>query len=492
MHDSETATAAYMETRTLLRQYGILAKQGEPGYATVTVPWHPTWQFGYLELGVDAADAAVERARAALPAWRADIEPRRLSLRRAADALDGKRDAFARLITFENGKLWPAAAMEVGAAIGSLRLLAETSVAPEVLRDTDQGTLRLVREPVGVVIAITPANMPLLMLVNKLATAMVTGNTLVAKPSPYTPLSALLLEQVIAPMFPPGVFQVVPGDASIGARLVEHPGTNLITLTGSRRAGKAVMAAAASSLKRVHLELGGNDPAIILPDADIEAIAEQIFRSAFASSGQACVATKRVYVPSGLHDALVSALGSLASAARVGSPFDDSATHPALTNIDQFARVRSLIDGVDAAGGAVSATATAPDGPGYFVPPTIVTGLRGGSELVDEEQFGPVLPVIPYDDLDQVIDEVNAGPFGLGATVWTQQRDRSEDLARRLDVGMVWVNRTPLPDPSLPFGGMKESGIGREGGAAGIDAFCELKTIGTVRNPHGGSAASTQ
>lgn len=481
MYDIQAATAAYTETLELLRRHKIHAEPGEPGYARVTVPWHPEWQFGYRELGVDAADTAVERARIALPTWRKDIEARRRTLHRAASILEDHRDALTRLIMFENGKLLPAATMEVSAAIGALRLLAETPVSDEVLRNTDQGMLRLIREPVGVVIAITPANMPLLMLVNKLATAMVTGNTLVAKPSPYTPLSALLLERLLQPVFPPGVFQVVPGDATIGARLVDHPGTNMITLTGSRRAGKAVMTSAAAGLKRVHLELGGNDPAIILPDADVSVVAAEIFRSAFASSGQACVATKRVYVPTHLQEALAEALSRLATSSRVGSPFDNEATHPALSNRDQFERVRSLIDGVSADGGSVIATGVLPDEEGFFVPPTVVIDLRSGSELVDDEQFGPVLPLIAYEDIDAVVDEVNAGPFGLGATVWTGDQQRSEDLARRLDVGMVWINRTPLPDPSLPFGGMKESGIGREGGAAGIDAFCELKTIGTVR-----------
>lgn len=486
MHHTDAAVAAYAETRELLRRHAILADPGDPGFAVVTVPWHPEWRIGYRESDAATADAAVTRARSALPAWRSDLEARRRALRDAAQIVEDHREAFTHLITFENGKLLPAATLEVSAAIGALRLLAETPVAAEVLRDTAQGTVRLVREPVGVVIAITPANMPLLMLVNKLATALVVGNTLVAKPSPYTPLSALLLAQLLAPVVPPGVFQVVTGDAAVGARLVDHPDTNLITLTGSRRAGKAVMAAASSGLKRVHLELGGNDPAIILPDADVTAIAGPIFASAFASSGQACVATKRVYVPTELHDELAAALAELARAAQVGSPFDTEATHPALTNVDQFTRVRALIDGVGADGGTVLATGRAAAGStGYFIPPTVVTGVRGGCELVDDEQFGPVLPLIPYDDVDAVVDEVNAGPFGLGATVWTRDEGRSEDLARRLDVGMVWINRTPRPDPSLPFGGTKESGIGREGGAAGIDAFCELKTIGTVRESHG-------
>ncbi|GGH45781.1 aldehyde dehydrogenase family protein [Microbacterium album] len=478
MHDDTAAREWYDRLHETLGAHGVTVPEDTPRARRVTVPWRREWGFWHLDATPEQADAAVAAAREAGKAWRADEGARREALRALADAVAANSEVFTRLISFENGKLAPAAAMEVGASVGSLRLFADAEIPVEVLRRTETETLRLVREPIGVVVAITPANMPLLMLVNKVATALLTGNTVVAKPSPYTPLSALLLGALAAPVLPPGVFQVVPGDAEIGRALVEHPDTGMITLTGSRAAGKAVMAAAAGTLKRVQLELGGNDPAIVLPDAPLDEVLPEIFRSAFASSGQACVATKRVYVPAERAEEVTAALVRLADAARVGTPFDAEATHPALTNIDQYRRVAALIETVGADGGQVRTGGVVDTDEGFFIRPTVVSGLGDGAELVDEEQFGPVLPVIRYDDVDAVIDTVNSGPYGLGATIWTADEAAAEPLARRLDVGMAWINRTPRPDPTIPFGGMKESGIGREGGSAGLDAFCELKVIG--------------
>lgn len=484
MHDEAAARLWYTRLQDTLETHGVTVPLGTSGARRVTVPWRRDWGFDYADASPAQADAAVFAARAALAAWRSDEASRRDALRAMADIVAGSAETLARLISFENGKLPPAADMEVGASIASLRLLAETPVPVEVLREGDDESLRLVREPIGVVVAITPANMPLLMLVNKVATALLTGNTVVAKPSPYTPLSAVLFRALVRPVLPRDVFQVVTGDAEIGRRLVEHPCTGMITLTGSRAAGKAVMAAAAGSIKRVQLELGGNDPAIVLPDAPLEQIVPDLFRSAFSSSGQACVATKRIYAPTALVAEITDRLVALAEASHVGTPFDDEATHPALTNVDQYRRVAALIEDAARDGGAVRSGGVVHTDEALYIRPTVVTGLSNGSELVDEEQFGPVVPIIGYDDLGAVIDAVNGGPYGLGATIWTADAPSAEAVARRLDVGMAWVNRTPRPDPTIPFGGTKESGVGREGGRAGLDAFCELKVIGTRGGSH--------
>jgi len=478
MHDETRARYWYARLQEVLTAYDLVVPEGTAGAQRVTVPWHRDWGFWHLDASADDAAAAVDAARRAQRPWRGDERARRDALSRIADDLAESADLCAHLISFENGKLPPAARMEVDAAIGSLRLFAAAEIPEEVLRATPAETLRLVREPIGVVVAITPANMPLLMLVNKAATAMLVGNAVVAKPSPYTPLSAMLFGVIARRHLPAGVFQVVPGDAAIGRRLVEHPAVGLITLTGSRAAGKAVMAAAAGSLTRVHLELGGNDPAIVLDDAPLDEVLPEIFRSAFASSGQACVATKRLYVPRASVEKVTGVLSAMAEASRVGTPYDEDATHPALTNADQFGRVAALIGEVAAAGGSIRAGGVVDSDEGYFIRPTVVAGLADGSDLVDEEQFGPVLPIIAYDDVDAVLEAVNDGPYGLGATIWTADRGRGEDLAGRLEVGMAWINRTPRPDPTIPFGGVRESGIGREGGSAGLDSFCELKLIG--------------
>ncbi|MDX2376365.1 aldehyde dehydrogenase family protein [Microbacterium sp. LRZ72] len=478
MHDERAAEDWYQRLNETLATRGLIVGSDTPGAVRVSVPWRPNWGFSHVESTPADADAAVEAAADAQREWSRDEDARRRALAALADVLEGETDLLINLISFENGKLLPAATMEVRASMGSLRLAARTPIPSETLREDETGRLHLVREPIGVVLAITPANMPLLMLVNKLATAALTGNTVVAKPSPYTPLSALLLESLAAEAFPPHVFQVVTGGAEIGALLVENPKTGMITLTGSRRAGKAVMAAAARNLTRVQLELGGNDPAIILPDADLDTIAPHIFRSAFSSSGQACVATKRVYVPAEMIDGLTERVVALADASRVGSPYDAEATHPALTNRDQYQRVVSLIDSARQEGANVLTGGAEDPEHGLYIRPTVVTGLGAGSALVDEEQFGPVVPLIAYDDLDDLVETLNGGPYGLGATIWTGDEREARPLTRRLDVGMAWVNRTPMPDPTVPFGGTKESGIGREGGAAGLDAFCELKVIG--------------
>ncbi|MGO1182352.1 MAG: aldehyde dehydrogenase family protein [Micrococcaceae bacterium] len=478
MHDETTARGWYEQLQRLLASHGVTVEDSTPGARRVDVPWHPEWGFWHLDCGPAQARSAVETAHEAHGSWREYEEPRRRALHDLADALADNAEVFRQLISFENGKLAPAAEMEVTASIGSLRLAAATEIPVEVLRQSESDTVRLLREPIGVVAAITPANMPLLMLVNKLGTALLTGNTVVAKPSPHTPLTAMLLGAIAAPLFPEGVFQVVPGDAEIGRLLVEHPKTGMISLTGSRGAGKAVMESAADTLKRLQLELGGNDPAIVLPDAALDGALPEIFRSAFSSSGQACVATKRVYVPAERAEDAVETLTRLADAARVGTPFDTTATHPALTNIEQYRRVAALIDTVGDAGGEVRTGGVVDIDQGLFIRPTIVSGLQDGAELVDEEQFGPVLPIIAYDDINTVIETVNAGPYGLGVTLWTTDESEAEHLARRLEVGMAWINRTPRPDPMIPFGGVKESGIGREGGSAGLDAFCELKVIG--------------
>ncbi|WP_181158499.1 aldehyde dehydrogenase family protein [Leucobacter massiliensis] len=484
MHDQTSAEHWRDRIAETLRTRGITAPPGTPGVSRVRVPWRLDWAFELRDAEPADVGAAVQAARDALREWRLDAAPRRRALTELADALAAEEELLTHLICFENGKLQRSAAMEVGAAIGSLRHHAGLDIPEEVLRDDASGRLRLVREPVGVVAAVTPANMPLLMLVNKLAAALLTGNTVIAKPSPQTPLSALMLQSLSRPLLPPGVFRVLPGGAELGRTLVAHPGVGMITLTGSRRAGREVMAAASATITRLQLELGGNDPAILLDDADVERVAPEIFRSAFASSGQACVAVKRVYAPPGVLGALTERLVELANAARVGSPYDPEASHPVLSGEDQYRRVLGLLAGAEREGATIR-TGGAEAVPGFLgVRPAVVTGPDPDGELVQEEQFGPVLPLVPYEDLDALVDAVNAGPYGLGATIWTANQAAGERLARRLDVGMTWVNRTPVPDPGMPFGGMRESGLGREGGRAGLDAYCELKTIGTAGADH--------
>lgn len=480
MHDATLAQEWYARLTDVLATRGLtLDAPGDAGLRVV-VPWHREWGFYVREHSESDVARTVSSAAGAQPDWRAQEDRRRWALARLAEELSSMAETFIHLISFENGKLLPAARMEVGAAIAALRSFANRAIPVESIRSEPSDTVEVVREPIGVIAAITPANMPLLMLINKLAPALLVGNVVVAKPSPYTPLTALLFEDLARRVLPEGVFSAVVGDARTGAALVAHERVGLIALTGSRAAGAEVMKQAAARIADVQLELGGNDAALILPDADLDSAIPLIFASAFSSSGQACVATKRVYAPRSLLERVETEFVALAERCRVGSPFDPDATHPAVTNGEQYRRVQRLIADAPQEGGRLLAGGVHPSDEGWFIRPTVVSGLAAGAELVDEEQFGPVVPIVPYDDIDAVVDAINRGPYGLGSTIWSNgPQEHARSLARQIEVGMVWINRTPVPDPSIPFGGTKQSGIGREGGEHGIDAFCEIKVIGS-------------
>jgi acyl-CoA reductase-like NAD-dependent aldehyde dehydrogenase len=315
----------------------------------------------------------------------------------------------------------------------------------------------------------------------KVAPALLAGNTVVAKPSPYTPLSSLALAAAVRDVVPHGVLNVVGGDDDVGAALCAHPGVRRISMTGSIAAGKSIMRGAANDLKRITLELGGNDPAIVLPDADVGAIAGKIFWNAFANAGQICMAIKRVYVHQDVHAPLVSALVDLARGVTVGDGFDPDAQMGPVSNRRQFERVVDLVDDARQHGGRVVTGGAPLPRPGYFYPPTIVIGVTDGLRLVDEEQFGPVLPVIPFLHVDDAVARANRTHYGLSGSVWTADVARGEAIARRLECGTAWVNQHMELRHEAPFGGMKWSGIGRENGRWGIDEYCELQVLSSTR-----------
>ncbi|SFU08884.1 aldehyde dehydrogenase family protein [Paraburkholderia aspalathi] len=424
----------------------------------------------------DQLDDAMASASRAFVSWSvSDDSARRAALQGIANALIAAQLELAELVTKEQGKPLMAAVFEVTETARWFSYFAELPLQPETLQDDARGQAVLVRRPLGVVAAITPWNFPLLLLGMKLAPALLAGNTIVLKPSPFTPLSTLAAGRIITGHLPPGVLNVVSGGDALGAWMTGHPTVRKISFTGSVATGKAVAAAASPDLKRITLELGGNDAAIVLDDADPSRVAAGIFWGAFTNNGQICAGIKRVYVPDRLHDAVVEALAERARRARVGNGMDDGVQLGPINNKPQFERVSSLVADALADGALAAAGGHAMDRPGYFFEPTILHGAREGMRIVDEEQFGPALPVLRYSDLDEAIVRANATPYGLSGSVWSSDEERAARVAARLDCGSAYVNTHLVVQPHLPFGGWKWSGIGIENGPWGLDAFCSLQ-----------------
>lgn len=427
---------------------------------------------------LDGAMAAAERA---LAGWRDDEGKRRSCLTRLADAVEGQISELARIITSEEGKTLAEARSEVGNVISELRYFAEISLTEELIRDDRDVRVSIVRKPVGVVAAITPWNFPLGTAVAKIAPALGAGCTMVLKPSPFAPLSCLELGRLTRDILPPGVLNIVSGSDQVGAWMSEHPVPRLVSFTGSVRAGKEIVHAAAEELKVTLLELGGNDPAIVLDDVDPEEVGRLLFEHAFGNCGQVCVAVKRIYVPERILGAVVDALAGRARAVMVGDGALDGTEIGPLVNARQRDRVADLVADAVSNGAQVVAGGGALDRPGYFFAPTIVTNVADGVRIVDEEQFGPALPVIGYRDIDDAVKRANRGHFGLGGSVWGRDVERATEIARRLETGTAWVNSHRKGVPGQPSGGMKWSGIGVEGGRWGLLAYTEIQSLYVAR-----------
>jgi len=427
------------------------------------------------ECSPEQLDAAFESASKAYRDWRADEAARRAALLAGADALMAAAGDIAPILTAEQGKPLGEANIEVFGAAIWLQYYANLEIPREVIQDDDNAFAEVVRRPLGVVAAITPWNFPLILASWKIAPALMAGNTMVLKPSPFTPLATLKLAEVLRGVLPDGVFNVVTGGDSLGAQMTAHPVPRKISFTGSVETGKKVAASAAPDLKRVTLELGGNDPAIILDDADAGEVAEKIFQQAFANNGQVCSAIKRVYVPESLHDDVVEALAERARSIKVGDGAEEGTELGPINNRPQYDRVSELVTDALDGGATAAAGGKAMPGDGYFFEPTILTGVTDGTRIVDEEQFGPALPVISYRDVDDALARANATNFGLSGSVWGGDVDRAAEVASRLECGTSWVNTHLQLAPHQPFGGAKWSGIGVENGPWGLYGFTELK-----------------
>ncbi len=425
----------------------------------------------------DLLDEVIEGARTAQRVWHEDESGRRQALRDVSAVLRAHADALSDILTREQGRILADTRGEIDASAWWLEQVAAMEIPRYVPLDDDGGRVEVRRRPHGVVAAITPWNYPILLAVAKVGPALLVGNTVVVKPSEYTPLTTLRIGELLADVLPPGALTVVSGGGSLGARMTTHPGIDMVSFTGSIPTGVAVARAVAPTLRRVSLELGGNDASIVLADADVDRVVDGVFDSVFEDCGQACIGVKRLYVHADLYDDVVDGLVARAERTRVGSGLDPHSEMGPVNNRAQLDRIIELTEDAARHGARILSGGRRLDRSGYFIPPTIVTGVEEGVRLVDEEQFGPVLPVMPFRDVDDAVARANTGPFGLGGSVWTRDRDRAQQVASRLECGTVWINHHKRVHPAVPFGGLKMSGLGTESGTAGLEEFSSPQAV---------------
>lgn len=423
-------------------------------------------------------DRAVGAAKEAFGDWRkTSFAEREKALNGLADQIEQNYESFLTLLTTEQGKPRAGAEWEIGGSIYWLREIARQSLPEEVVRDEGESRVVTRYTPIGVIGGITPWNFPLLLAIWKIAPALMAGNTMVLKPSPYTPLCTLWFGELAQKVLPPGVLNVVSGGNELGQWMTEHPDIGKIAFTGSTATGRKVMASAASNLKRLTLELGGNDPAIVLPDVDPEAIAKDLFWASFQNSSQFCVATKRLYIHEDIYDRAVAALVTYARTVKVDNGLLVESQLGPLQNRMQYEKVCDLLQDSVVRGHQILLGGPPTDSKGFFIPVTIIDNPPDESRCVVEEAFGPVLPVLKYRDVDEVIDRANQTEYGLAASVWSADVKKAQSVARRLEAGTVWINQIHVFGPDIAFGGHKQSGMGIENSLHGLAEYCNMQTI---------------
>lgn len=420
------------------------------------------------EATVDHVDAAVVSARSAFGQWAATpwTERRRL-LEAFADSMWEERQALAFIIAAETGRPLRRAWSEVFFSVGYMRTIAAQEL-PEANYDRAGLRARLVHRPLGVAGAIAPWNAPVILAIAKIANAMLAGDTAILRPAPQTPLSALYLGMLGRSIFPPGVLNTITGDAAVGAAMVAHPGIAKISFTGSTATGRKIAAAAAPTLKKLTLELGGNDAAIVLDDADPEAVADCVYRISLENAGQFCAAIKRLYVHESLYDDIRDGLLQRMRGARAGSCWDATSTIAPLQSEAQRERVAHYADDAALRGCTIHQSPFPSEQAGFFLAPALVEGCTAGMPLVDEEQFGPVLPIMPFKDAEDALAAANSSEYGLGGSVWSRDVDRALSLGARLEAGSAWINQHGAFSADLPMPFAKQSGLGMDYAQFGV------------------------
>lgn len=439
---------------------------------------------GYApECSKEQLDLTVQAATEAFPAWSArPFEERQAMLIKIAEALESNIQPLSALLTAEQGKILGDSAMEISGAAYWFRETAKLTIPVTVNDDSPEHRSVTTHLPLGVVAAIAPWNYPIGLAAFKLSSALLAGNTVVLKPSPFTPLTTLKMGEMLQEVLPAGVLNVVSGNDSLGPWMSSHPGFAKISFTGSTATGRKVMAGAAATLKRLTLELGGNDAAIVLPDVDIEQTARCIFWAAFGNSGQICLAAKRIYVHAAIYEKFRDALVAYAKTIKMGNGSEPVTRLGPVQNKTQYDRVCSLIRDAQDKGYHFSLGGMPKEQKGYFVPITIIDNPPVDARIVREEQFGPVLPLIKFDNIEDAIGQANDTEYGLGASVWSANSEAAMAVGQRLEAGTVWVNEALSLSPLVTFGGYKQSGLGSEAGLEGLLAYTQPRTIAVRRD----------
>jgi len=432
-------------------------------------------------------DHAVEAAQKAFRAWSVvDDNTRKAKIHALADLLEKHSAELMEVLTKENGKplngfMGIGAGMELGGAIAWTRATAELSFSVDVIQDDENARVEAHRKPIGVVGSIPPWNWPLMIAIWHVMPALRTGNTVVIKPSSLTPLTTLRFVELANEILPPGVLNIVTAETGIGSAIASHKGINKIVFTGSTPTGKSIMKNGAANLKRCTLELGGNDAGIVLPDVDPKEVAPELFRVGFHNNGQTCACLKRLYVHESIYEDICSEMVSIAKKVKIGNGLEDGVDFGPLQNEEQLGFVCELAQDARRVGGRFLCGGEPMKGPGYFFPITIVADIEDGTRLVDEEQFGPILPVIKYTNIDDAILRANRSSYGLGGSVWSRDLEKAKQLASRLECGTAWVNDHAAIQPNAPFGGVKESGYGVEFGQYGLEEYTLIQTLKVVK-----------
>lgn len=421
---------------------------------------------------------AIEAAQVAFKSWKNSSDEQIKSLfANVVTDIRAEKDEIARLITLEQGKPLPLAQFEVDAGAAWIEYVASLEIPVGTMQDPTGKQIEIHHRPVGVVASVTPWNWPFMIAIWHLFPALKAKNCIINKPSEYTPLSTIKLVEIINRHLPAGVCSVVLGKGEVGQQLTQHPDIAKVTFTGSTRTGQHILSNSVSSLKSVVLELGGNDAGIVLDDVNVKDVAAKIFGSAFLNAGQTCAALKRLYVHDSIYDALTEELKQIAQAQVVGAGLDANTTFGPVQNKAQYDKVKALIADAQAQGANVITPQAHLADTGYYIAPTLVTNIQEGTALVDEEQFGPALPIIKYTDLDEVITRANNTDFGLGASVWSSNVEKARTVANQLEAGTVWINSHADVSPMAVFGGWKQSGLGYSFGLDGLLLFTQKQAL---------------